>query len=597
FLGTECPLAKLYGPRLARLCSEYESRGVGFLGVMANSQDSVTEIAAYARRHEIPFPLLKDVGNKLADQMGAVRTPEVFVLDGQRKIRYWGRIDDQYGIGFIRDEPQREDLRIALDELLAGKPVGTPQAESVGCHIGRVRSPDPDGSVTFSQHIAPILQRRCVECHREGEIAPFALTDYDEVVGWAEMIAEVVRQGRMPPWHADSRYGQFANDRHMPDEEKELIYRWLAEGGPQGGSVDKIKLPQYTDGWQLPRQPDLVIPVAKKPFVVPAEGEVRYQYFRVDPGFDQDRWIAAAELRPGNRAVVHHILVFATSRDDMRRFGDGAGGGFLAAYVPGLRSRPFPEGMAKRIPAGSQLIFQVHYTPIGSQQLDQSHLGLIFADPAQVDHEVVTTSAANQRFAIPPGDNNYRVEAYNHRDIPASQLLCLMPHMHLRGKSFRYEAILPGGQTEILLDVPSYDFNWQTAYRLTQPKSLPAGTRIHCVAHFDNSEDNLNNPDPAKTVRWGDQTWDEMMIGYFDLAVPLDQSSSRGSGSARSTGAGENRDRSGDVFRRLDRNGDDRVARDELPERWQPLFDRLDDGDGYLDRQELRSALEKLRSR
>jgi hypothetical protein len=226
------------------------------------------------------------------------------------------------------------------------------------------------------------------------------------------------------------------------------------------------------------------------------------------------------EVQPGNRAVVHHILVFARKIGDK---GDPDGGGtrgFLASYVPGLRPQPFPAGMAKRIPAGSILIFQVHYTPNGTKTTDLSRIGFVFADPKTITHEVKTTSAVSRQIAIPPGAADHVIEATSRGSADDSLLLGYMPHMHLRGKAFSYEAIYPDGKHETLLDVPHYDFNWQTSYRLTEPIKLPAGTKLHAVAHFDNSADNPNNPDPEKRVRWGEQTWDEMMIGYFDVAIP-----------------------------------------------------------------------------
>jgi peroxiredoxin len=516
-LGTECPLARLYGPRLVKLAERYAAQDVAFLGINANSQDSITEIAAYARLHNIEFPLLKDVGNRVADQLGATRTPEVFVLDQQRVVRYWGRIDDQYGVGYARDNPQRLDLKLALDELLAGRPVSTPITTSIGCHIGRRVTPKLDSHVTYSQHIAPILQTRCVECHRSGEIAPFALTSYDEVAGWAETIAEVIRDERMPPWHADPKYGRFSNDRRLSDGEKQVVYQWVAAGVPQGDPAHLPAPPQYSDGWQLNQQPDQVVYMRREPYRVPAEGTVSYQYFTADPGFTEDKWLKMAEVRPGNRAVVHHVLVFVKTPGS--RFGDGEG--YLAAYVPGLRATPLPPGMAKRIPAGAKLYFQVHYTPIGSVQQDRSMIAMVFAHPDEVTHAVMTASAMQRRLYIPPHVSNHCVEATSGTVGQDVLLLSMMPHMHLRGKSFRYEMLDTRGHSQILLDVPRYDFNWQTSYLLAEPQLIPAGTKIHCVAHYDNSENNLANPDPSVTVRWGPQSWDEMMFGYFDYAVPM----------------------------------------------------------------------------
>lgn len=592
FLGTECPLAKLYGPRLVQLAKDYESRGVAFIGINSNSQDSITEIAAHARIHKIKFPVLKDLGNRVADQVRAQRTPEVFVLDDKRFVRYWGRIDDQYGVGYIRDEPRRNDLRIALDELLAGKPVSKPAIASVGCHIGRVQTPNENSEVTYSNQIARLLQSRCVECHRKGEIAPFSLTDYDEVVGWAEMIEEVVRQQRMPPWHADPQVGSFHNDRHLSDREKQLIYRWVENGAPQGDPANLPAPKKYTSGWQLPKQPDLVLDINKEPFKVKAEGEVKYQWFSVHPGFKEDKWIKAAQILPGNRAVVHHILAFAAPKIGSGRLGERARRGYLVGYVPGLRSEPFPEGMAKRIPANSRLVFQVHYTPIGTEQFDQSKIGFVFADEKDVKYEVRTNSAVQGRLRIPPHDDDYRAEATNWRALPEAKLLSMMPHMHLRGKSFSYEALFPDGSKEKLLNVPQYDFNWQTAYRLAEPKDLPAGTRIHCIAHYDNSERNLNNPDPTQEVRWGDQTWDEMMIGYFDVAIPHgDDNDTREPVTLRDRLRAAFAARK--IIQKLDKNSDQQLTRDEVPREHQSTFDDWDtDGDDVVTLTEAVKALQ-----
>ena len=565
FMGTECPLAKLYGPKLAKLAKQYRDRGVAFIGVNSNAQDGIVVIAAFARIHQIPFPILKDLRHEVADQFGAERTPEVFVLDRQRRIRYRGRIDDQYGIGYARDEAKHEYLVDAIEAVLAGKPVAVAETPAEGCIIGRTRKPDPKSDVTYSRQISRLLNRHCVECHRPGEIAPFSLTSYSKASGWAEMIAEVIADGRMPPWHADPKHGQFANERRLTEEEKQLVYRWVDAGAPEGDPAELPPPPRFTTGWQLPRQPDLVVPMSDQPFNVPAEGAVRYQYFLADPGFTEEKWIQAVEVQPGNRAVVHHILVFAMPPDvrNLAALGGGVNG-FLAAYVPGLRAEPFPKGMAKRIPAGSKLIFQVHYTPNGSPQKDLSRVGFIFADPDQIEYEVVTTSAAQRFLRIPPHADNHRVDAS--RILRSDSLfLGMMPHMHLRGKAFRYEAIARDGTKEILLDIPQYDFNWQTNYRLARPKKLPRGTRIHCIAYYDNSEDNWNNPDPNRTVRWGDQTWDEMMIGYFDIAVPKEEMDQELSAEVKIPEQGVVIPiRYRKFFRRYDKAGDARLSEEEI---------------------------------
>ncbi len=590
FLGTECPLVKLYGPRLQEMAQELDKQGVGFIGINANSQDSITEIAAYARRHDVKFPMLKDLGNQVADQMGAVRTPEVFVLDEDRVIRYWGRIDDQYGVGYVRKAPEQHDLKNAIEELLAGKKISTPINTAVGCFIGRVREPDVNAEVTYSKQISRVLKKHCVECHREGEIAPFELTEYDEVAGWADMIEEVVRLQRMPPWFASPDHGHFGNDRSMSDEDKQLIYDWVESGAPEGDSADLPEPQTYVSGWQLPKEPDFVANISERPFKVAAEGTVEYQYFYVDPGFKEDKWVKAIELRPGNRAVVHHILMFSgTSKDieqDIRRKFRGGTGGYDGAFVPGQRVQPYPEGAAKFYPAGSRLVFQVHYTPIGTEQLDQSRIGMVFADPSEVTHEVRTSSAVNPAIRIPAHDPNYRAEAGSPRLPPGAQLLSFLPHMHLRGKAFFYEAVYPGGERKTLLDVPQFDFNWQLAYRLQEPLALPDKTRIHCVAHFDNSEANLANPDPSKNVRWGNQTWEEMLIGYFNYMIPVGSESRKEQNPdlARITA----------LFDNLDNNLDGKISLEEAPKRFRFLFGPLDvNGDKVIDFEEIK-ALKKL---
>jgi hypothetical protein len=373
--------------------------------------------------------------------------------------------------------------------------------------------------VTYSKHIARIIQDNCVKCHRPGEIGPFALTSYDEVVGWAEMIREVVDQQRMPPWHANPKYGHFINDARLSESDKQLIARWVEAGAPEGNKADLPPPKQFTTGWQI-GQPDQVIYMTDKPFNVPATGEVRYQYFVVDPGFTEDKWVKAAECRPGNRAVVHHIIVGIVPPGATLGGGDFAGG-WLAATAPGARPMLLREGLAKKVPAGSRLVFQMHYTPNGTAQQDRSSIGIVFADPATVQKTVATDKAGNRGFRIPPGDANYKVEATQTltRD---TLVISLMPHMHVRGKAFRYTALYPSGEKEILLDVPHYDFNWQNSYEFVEPKLMPKGTKMFCEAWYDNSDENLANPDPAKEVRWGDQTWEEMMIGYF-AATPAGQ--------------------------------------------------------------------------
>ncbi len=537
FLGTECPLANLYAPRLNELAKEFESRGVAFLGVDSNRQDSITELANYAQVHELKFPLIKDVGNAIADQFGARRTPEAFVLDTKRVVRYQGRIDDQYGLGnssgYAQTKVRTRMLADALEALLAGKEVERPVVEATGCLIGRVHPSNDESQVTYSKQVARILQRNCVECHRPGQIAPFALTDYDEVAGWAEMIEEVVRQQRMPPWHADPKYGHFQNDRSLSDEDKETLYAWVRAGAPKGNPADLPEPITYPEGWQL-KTPEQIIYMADEPYTVPAEGAVRYQYFLVDPHWNESRWIDSSECLIGNRGVVHHIFVFTVPpAHPMAKMKDGylgdgvepdvgiGGMALIAGAAPGTPPGTAPKGMATFVEAGTKLLFQMHYTPNGSVQKDRTCVGFNFCKADEVKHNVAIDMAINFAFKIPPGNDNFPVEA-THRFDRDAILLTLTPHMHLRGKSFRYDLKYPDGTTETILNVPAYDFNWQVTYYLKEPKFIPAGTMMQCLAHFDNSENNLANPDPKATVGWGDQTWEEMMIGWYSATTDVD---------------------------------------------------------------------------
>ena len=514
FLGAECPLAEAYAPKLAEVARDFEKRGVGFFGVDANQQDGPVAIGRFAEKHGLPFPILKDVGNGLADRLGAERTPEVFVLDGSRAVVYRGRVDDQYAIGIHRPSPTRHDLVDALESVLAGRPVATPRTNAVGCKIGRATKSAGGGAVTYAREVSRILQSHCVTCHRPGEIAPFSLTDYRHAAGWSSMIAEVVDEGRMPPWHASPEHGKFANDARLSADEKRAIRDWVAAGSPEGDPADLPPPPRFVEGWQIPR-PDLVLEMPRE-VEIPAEGSMPYELVEIDPKLTRDVWVRASQVRPGNPAVVHHVVVFVLPPGVEKI--DEAGGDFLAAYAPGMPPRVLPDGMAKRIPAGSRIVLQLHYTPRGTKQVDRSRIGLVFADSATVHKELMSGMALNFRLQIPPGTRDY-VSRADFRFSRPSMLLSLLPHMHLRGKSMRFVAEYPDGRREVILDVPRYEFDWQNLYVLDRPKPMPEGTILHTEARFDNSAENPNNPDPKRAVTFGEQTRDEMHVGYLNFVL------------------------------------------------------------------------------
>lgn len=529
FLGTECPLARLYAPRLADLAKQYESKGVAFYAIGANPHDGVTELKNFARTHGVEFPVLKDLNSVLADDLKALRTPSVYVLDANRIVRYQGRIDDQYGLqltpvgkfqSYQLPQARRNDLALALDELLADKPVSVALTEPTGCLIGRAKKPATDSTVTYSKQIARILNQHCVACHREGQIGPFTLASYDEAAGWAETIGEVVAEGRMPPWHADPKYGHFINDARLSDEDKKLIVDWVAAGAPEGDKADLPEPPKFTKGWGIP-EPDQVIYMPKE-FKVPAEGTVDYQSFVVDPGWTEDKWVMAMEPRPGTPAVVHHIVMYVMPPKGKSKYFSAdlplTPLDWFSSFSPGYRPWVLPEGTARYIPAGSKLVFQMHYTPNGTEQTDRSYLGVKFVDPKTVKREIAVQHSGTHDFIIPPHAGNHTVES-SYEFTQDSLLWSVSPHMHLRGKDFIYKLAYPDGKEETILSVPAYDFGWQTTYTLAEPKRIPKGTKMLCTAHFDNSADNLNNPDPTKEVRYGPQTWEEMCYGWFEICL------------------------------------------------------------------------------
>lgn len=518
FFGVDCPIVRLYMADFPQQPDDSIYRDLNWIGINSNRQDSLDKIQKFARETnlvKLPVVLLKDPANRVADQFDAKRTPEVFLFDAQGKLVYRGSVDDRYHYGQQREQPQARFLVDAIESLLQNQPIAIETTEPVGCLIGRILQPQSESPVTYSNQISRIIQQRCISCHRDGEIAPFSLEDYDEVVGWAEMIQEVTQQRRMPPWHANPEYGHFVNDASLTNEELQTIEQWVAAGAPQGDPTELPEPIEFPSDWQI-GEPDVVIPMAEVPFKVPATGVIPYKYFVVDPGFTEDKWVSAAECRIGNRSVVHHIIV--AIHQQRRKETHGVQSEWITATAPGARPMVLQPGYAKLIPAGSKLVFQMHYTPNGTPQEDLSSVAFKFVDRSEVKKVVGTQEAVNRRFEIPPGAENHQVTA-RHRFDQDSLILSLFPHMHLRGKSFRYTARYPDGSEEILLDIPQYDFNWQNSYEYEQPKRVPAGTLLICVAHFDNSSKNFANPDPTQTVRWGDQTWEEMMIGYFNMAL------------------------------------------------------------------------------
>jgi peroxiredoxin len=527
FLGTECPLANLYAPRLAELARRVELSGVRFLAIDPVPQDGSAALARFTREHRLPFPIVKDPDGRVAARCGATRTPQVILLDAARHVQYRGRIDDQYEPGGKnRGKPSRRDLAEAINELVADKPVSVPCTMVFGCLIPtpqpvQVGPVQAGAVVSFHRDIAPIIQSRCQACHRTGEVAPFALATYADARHWGPMMVEVTANGTMPPWHANPEFGHFRNERRLTTEQKKIIADWVDTGCPEGNPADAPPPIQWRDGWQI-GTPDLVLKMPR-PFQVPAEGVIEYQHVIVDPGARTDLWVSAIEVRPGNRRVLHHCNVYLQppDADDPTQTFETVGplgSDSVAAYAPGTGPTRYPPGMAKVIPAGWKLHLGLHYTPIGTPASDQTEIGLQFVELHEVRRQVVTKLIEDKQLRIPAGAPAHRID-HTLRLETNCVLVSLFPHLHFRGKAFRYVAEYPDGSTDVLLDVPAYDFNWQHRYELAEPKPLAAGTVVRCIAVYDNSAANPANPDPTAEVPYGQQVWDEMFYAAFEVAL------------------------------------------------------------------------------
>lgn len=576
FLGAQCPMAKIYGPRLNQLQQEFGQEQLRVIGVNSNSQDSFADVTDYVDVHGMEFEFIRDANQVIADQFQATRTPEVFLLDAQLQLLYHGRVDDQYFPGVTRSAPDRQDLKIAITEALAGKPISVAETKPTGCFIGRARRstavPAVENSITYSEHVVPLLQKHCIECHRAGEIGPFQMTDYVEVAGWADTMLETIDNGRMPPWHAEPGIGDFHNARSMPETDRQLFRDWIA-GGLKPGDANTTAKPaeiantdstDELEGWPLPEPPDMIVEMRNRPFVVPADGVVEYQYFVADPGLTEDRWIKAARVIPGARSVLHHAIVFIRPPDG----GKFRGVGLLSAYVPGQQFVPLPEGAAQKIVAGSQLVFQMHYTPNGTEQPDTSKIAITFADEKNVTDEVYTLIALEQEFEIPPRTADHIVSTTLPWFPKNGQLLSVAPHMHYRGKSF----VLEDKSGQPLLSIPNYDFNWQHTYAYRNALPFADIGKLKINVGFDNSSDNPFNPNPNEWVTWGDQTWEEMAVAFFQISEPRkpNDDSAKKKGKAEQLTQAEMATRQEKIDRyveralsKMDANQDGQIARSE----------------------------------
>ncbi len=511
FTTCDCPIARRYTPRLVELEREYRDRGIRFLLVNPSPGDSMTDVATDMVENEISFPVFKDFGAVAARALGITRTPEAVVLDGAMRLCYRGRIDAMYRLGGVRSDRGREDLREAIDDVLAGRAVRVATTTVDGCRLTHEAEIEPDPSLDWAEEVAPIFMANCVACHRPGGEAPFSLLDYEPAAANAAMIAEVVFQRRMPPWYASERHGEFSNRRGLTVEERRTIRTWAASGARQG---DPSRAPAPPDlpatEWEI-GEPDLLIRQFGRTRV-PADGYVPYQYVILPYVFLHDTWVQAIQIRPENRGVLHHANLAYVKVGEKYHPQN-----FLTGQVPGGDPMQLDHGSAVMIPAGSVLALQAHYVTSGREEQDRLSVGIRYPRE-RIQQRLRHHQITNTRFEIPPGSPAHEVRASRTYAEPITGV-GLFSHMHLRGRDMTFVATYPGGEEEVLLMVPNYSFDWQMSYRWSDGRRFPAGTRIEVVAHYDNSAFNPYNPDPGAAVRFGLQTYHEMMYGFFFYTV------------------------------------------------------------------------------
>jgi len=515
--GNGCPIVRQSFPRLEEIKETYEKKNVRFFMLNANIHDTRDDVRAEISEFKVGMPVLMDTTQLVARSLGCDRTAEVIVISTKDwSIQYRGPVDDRFDYGARKPQATEEYLVEALDAVLEGKALETPVREPKGCKINLLPLPE----VNYTEHIAPILKQNCVTCHRKGDVGPFALNGYKRAQGWSEMMREVILTDRMPPWHADPEVQRFKNDRSLSDDEKIALVAWAESGAPRGEGDDPLEnLPPRESAWKL-GEPDAVVQIPE-PYDIPAEGVLEYHVVTVPGGFDKDVWVRAIDVIPSAPEAVHHALIFIQYPENMKQYEPDANGGadgFFAGFVPGAGPEILPEGTGKFVPAGSSFMFQIHYVTTGKPLTDNTRMGFYLHDTPPAER-IETVAASNGGFEIPPGRREYPVKAET-RIGPDFKLWAFSPHMHYRGLHMKYTAHLPDRSRVELCSVPNYNFEWQTGYHLEEPMTFPRGTRIVVDGAFDNSATNPYNPDPTATVRFGDQTEDEMFIGYMWVSAP-----------------------------------------------------------------------------
>ena len=543
FLSSECPMSRAYLPTLAELAKKYAEKGVAVVGVFTDADATAEQVAEHAKEFKIPFPLFRDETHASVTALGAKVTPEVFLLDDKFAVRYRGRIDDGYSAR-LKAKPavMREDLVLALDEVLAGKAVTVAETKAFGCPLGEPakKAIANDTAVTFYKDVLPVLQAHCQSCHRPGQVGPFSLTNYKQAAKWADSCLEEVKAKKMPPWKAEKN-DLLTGSRAVPESAIKVLEKWVKQGLLEGDPKDAPPAPKFTEGWAL-GEPDLILE-APEEVTVGANGKDLFRVVVFPTNLPEDKFIAAMEVKPGNPRVVHHTLqmIDTDSRasklqldakkkakaDDADRgpgYSVSMGWGFLpnpgnllGGWAPGLLPKRLPEGIGQTLPKGADVCVQFHFHRTGKEEKDRTKIGIYFAK-GPIKETYRSVAATGLFKTIPAGEKAFKVET-SWKLMDEVSVYRLVPHMHLLGREVELFATMPGEKERLLIRIPEWDYNWQEQYELKVPLKLPKGTILKVRATFDNSKDNPNNPtSPPKDVRFGEQTTDEMCFVFLGIA-------------------------------------------------------------------------------
>ncbi|MEM8668168.1 MAG: redoxin domain-containing protein [Planctomycetota bacterium] len=544
-LDTGCPIANRYSPELNQFCEDARAKGVEFYGVLSDPLLTLKEAREFQQKFGLTFPIVWDSNGDLATRLKPTHFPESFVISQRDQVVYRGRIDNRFvSIGKLRNQITSHELKDAIVSVAEGNAPAVSYEPPIGCLFDAWKDELPE-KITFNRHIAPIVYANCTTCHREGEVAPFALENYEQAKRRALMSGVVVEERLMPPWQAEPHFGHFRQERFLSDRQIQLISAWAEGDRLQGDADDQLAPPEFlTSDWRLGK-PDLVLKM-EEPFIVPATGKDIYRYFVISNPLEEDLVITATDFKPGDKTVVHHMNSFVDFAGRARRLdakdeepgfsvfgtggfisydGSGADQGYaLGGWVPGMGPIQLPKDHGIYIPAGGEIVIEIHYHLSGKETTDQSELAFYFAKQP-VSKYIDGTVIGTQNVSIEPGDKDYQRHFW--MNVPtAIDLIDVLPHMHYIGKTARVVATLPDGEEVPLVNITDWDFRWQSLYTFRQPVRLPAGSRIDGWFSFDNSADNPFNPLPKPgKVGWGWETGDEMAEVWLAY-VPVDMSRS-----------------------------------------------------------------------